>query len=249
MGIDQLLYAGAARIYERRNLAAGLSMRERMIEEMRDGVQFTRDDVTSMLAVSKNAHTEKKKASANVGTVVHYYAQHHAKISSIEDAEGFEDLDEPDQEKARNGADAFDKWYEDLGCEFVQSEFLIYSKKQRFVGRVDELIKTKNGLELIDYKTSKGVYTTQVYQVTSYLKAKEEEEGIRIAGARLVHLIKDDIYDKDGNLIKKAGSFDEVYLSRKDLVDAYVVFKALKTVAERDPIIKKIIDKQKHERK
>jgi outer membrane protein TolC len=34
IGIDQLLYAGAARIYERRNLAAGLSMRERMIEEM-----------------------------------------------------------------------------------------------------------------------------------------------------------------------------------------------------------------------
>jgi outer membrane protein TolC len=34
IGIDQLVYAGGARIYERRNLAAGLRVRERMIQEM-----------------------------------------------------------------------------------------------------------------------------------------------------------------------------------------------------------------------
>jgi outer membrane protein TolC len=34
IGIDQLVYAGGARIYERRNLAAGLRVRERTIQEM-----------------------------------------------------------------------------------------------------------------------------------------------------------------------------------------------------------------------
>jgi len=34
VGVDQLLYAGGARIYERRNLTASLRIRERMIQEM-----------------------------------------------------------------------------------------------------------------------------------------------------------------------------------------------------------------------
>lgn len=217
---------------------------EAMIAAMRDGKNFTKDDLLSMLEVSKNAYNERRDEAANVGTVVHFYAQNHLEIKSIEKAEGFEDLSPEDQIKARAGASAFDGWYAGLGAKSIASEFLVYSRKEGFTGRCDDLVEINGEPWILDYKTSKGVYTDQVYQVTSYMKAREEEyPDLRIAGARLIHLCKEDVLDKEGNVIKKAGEAGEVILTRADLVKAYMVFKALKVVADNDPIIKKLIEK------
>lgn len=219
-------------------------MFDRIVEEMRDGVNFTRDDVMSMLECGKTAYTERREEAANVGTVVHDYAlrHHEPQIKSVADIEGFADLSEADQAKARNGAAAFDAWYKQLGGKSVASEFLIFSRKQGYTGRCDDLVKVGNDLIILDYKTSKGVYTDQIYQVTSYMKAREEEyPDEKIAGARLVHLLKDDLTDKEGNVIKKAGEYGEVFLSRADLVKAYMIFKALKVVADGEPYFKNLI--------
>lgn len=214
-----------------------------VLEAMRDGVNFSKDDMISMLNISKNAYKERKEEAANVGSVVHWYAQNHLVQPDIQQAEGFAELSEEDQKKAINGKVAFDTWYATLGGTSIASEFLIYSKKEGFTGRCDDLVKIGDKYHILDYKTSKGVYTDQIYQVASYMKAREEEHpDIKISGARLVHLIKDDITDKDGNVIKRAGEYGEVRLSRADLVKAYMVFKALKVVADNDPIIQKIIE-------
>jgi len=217
---------------------------EAMVASMRDGKNFTADDVLSMLAVAKTAYSERRDEAANVGTVVHFYAQNHLDIKKIENAEGFEDLSEDDQAKARAGAQAFDNWYAALGGKSIASEFLVFSKKEGFAGRCDDLVEVNGEPWILDYKTSKDIYTDQVYQVTSYMKAREEEyPDLRIAGARLIHLCKEDVLDKDGNVIKKAGEAGEVILTRADLVKAYMVFKALKVVADNDPIIQKLIQK------
>ena len=219
---------------------------DRVIEEMRDGVNFTKDDVITMLNLGKGAYREKKETSANIGTVVHEYAQRHLEkaIKSVSDIEGFNDLSEEDQTKAINGQKAFDKWYKNLGGKSIESEFLVYSKKEKFVGTCDNLVKIGDDYEILDYKTSNGIYTSQIYQVTASMKAKEEENpDVKIKGARLVHLYKDDVYDLYGNLIKQAGDFGELKLTRSDLVKAYMVFKALKVVADNDLDIYKLINK------
>lgn len=216
---------------------------EAMLASMRDGANFSADDLRSMLEVAKGAYKERRDEAANVGSVVHFYAQNHLDIKTIEAAEGFADLSEEDQVKARAGAAAFDGWYAGLGGKSVAAEFLVYSRKEGFTGRCDDLVEINGEHWILDYKTSKGVYTSQVYQVTSYMKAREEEyPEIKIAGARLVHLCKEDV-EKDGVVIKKAGEAGEVLLSRGDLVKAYTVFKALKVVADTDPIIQKLIEK------
>ncbi len=215
---------------------------DKVVEDMRDGESFTKDDVLSMLALGKGAYNERKKEAADVGTVVHFYAQNHHDLKDVTEAEGYDELNEADQAKARNGGQAFDTWYAQLGGTSVASEFLVFSKKEKFAGRCDDLVSVNGEHIILDYKTSKGVYTDQIYQVTSYMKAREEEyPEIKIAGARLIHLIKDDVLDKDGNVIKKAGEYGEVYLTRADLVQAYMVFKALKVVADKDPIIQKLL--------
>jgi len=198
---------------------------DRFIEEMRDGVNFSKDDVLAMLEVSKKAHTEKKETAASVGTIVHEYAQRHnePEINTVADIDGFADLSPEDQQKALHGQNAFDSWYAQLGGVSVSSEFMVYSKKHGFVGRCDDLVEINGKYYIIDYKTSKGVYSSQVYQVTGYMKGREEEyPDVRIEGAILLHLIKDDIEDKDGNVIKRAGEYGEVYLTRADLVKAYI---------------------------
>lgn len=215
---------------------------DKVVNEMRDGVNFTRDDVMSMLELGKQAHTIRQQEAASIGSVVHDYAKHFHSMKSVEEAESFDQLDEDGQRQARAGASALEAWHKQLGGYSVTSEFLVYSRRQNFVGTCDDLVRLDNGdLIILDFKTSKGVYTDQVYQVASYFKSREEEKGEKIAGARLVHLIKDDILDKDGNVIKKAGEFGEVWLSRGDLVRAYRVFKALKVVAETDPLIEKLL--------
>lgn len=217
---------------------------EAMVVAMRDGKNFTADDLLSMLEVAKGAYKERREEAANVGTVVHFYAQNHATLKGIEEAEGFADLSEEDQARARQGATAFDTWYAQLGGKSVASEFLVYSRKEGFTGTADDLVEIGGEYWLLDYKTSKGIYTDQIYQVTSYMKAREEEyPAERIAGARLIHLCKEDVLDKDGNVKMKAGEFGEVTLSRADLVQAYTVFKALKVIADKDPLITKLIEK------
>lgn len=221
---------------------------DKVIEEMRDGVNFTKDDVLAMLEMGKKAHTERRDKAADVGSVIHKYAQHHADMGGVEDVQGFDDvidfadLTESDQKKARSGQKAFDEWYEATGAETVKSEFLVYSKKHNYVGRADELASIDGELYLLDFKTSKRVYPTHLYQVTGYMKAYEEEfPDAKVAGAMLVSLAKEDILDKDDNVVREAGSYQVVEMSRSDLVSAYVVFKALKEVADRDPEFTKLL--------
>ena len=221
---------------------------EKVVEEMRDGNNFTRDDVMAMLELGKKAHTERRDKAADVGSVIHKYAQHHADMGGVEDVKGFDDvidfadLTEKDQKKARSGQEAFDDWYKTTRAETVKSEFLVYSKKHNYVGRADELADIDGDLYLLDFKTSKGIYPTQLYQVTAYMKAYEEEyPDKKVAGAMLVSLIKEDILDKDDNVVREAGSYKVVEMSRSDLVSAYVVFKALKEIADRDPVFTKML--------
>jgi hypothetical protein len=75
---------------------------------------------------------------------------------------------------------------------------------------------------IADYKTAKGLYTSHLYQLASYLKAKEEETGNKLAGAKVV-LVN-----------KETGEVRTYTLSRSQLVTAFKGFKALKTIHQID---------------
>lgn len=195
--------------------------KSKMEELVGEGENFTRDDIQTMLEVAKTAHSEKKDAQASVGSVVHHYAQYG------EVSEDYEDLSFDDKERADKGIASFEKWKEEHVPEITKSEFLVFSKKHKYVGTADGLAVINGKKYLIDYKTSKGIYTTHLYQVSAYLKAWEEEHGEKLDGAMIIHFRKEDVYDKDGNLIYEAGTFGCKTLSRSELVIAYKGFKGL----------------------
>ncbi len=216
----------------------------KMIELMDNGANFTPDDLKSMLAVAKKAHTEKKDAAANAGSVVHDYIEAHNTdpTTKIEDIDGYEELEEVDKEKVHKALQGYEKWFESVVKNMIEAEFIVYSKSENFVGTCDAIVKTHDGRQMIvDYKTSKGIYTSHIMQVSAYLKAYEEEHDVKLDGALLVHFVKEDIEDKEGNIIQEAGTHGVLELSRSDIVKAYKTFKALHVVAKEEPKIYKLI--------
>lgn len=209
--------------------------KDKMEELMGEANNFTSDDLKSMLEVAKTAHTEKKESAATIGTEIHHYAEHG------EFTENFMSLSEEEREKATAGVQAFIKWRSQHLPNIPEKEFLVYSKRHGYVGTADAIAMIGDDQYLIDYKTSKGIYSEHLYQVSAYLKAYEEEYNIKLAGAIIINFAKEDIYDKDGNLVKQAGQFNDVRLSRGDLVKAFKGFKGLLGVYHTDKEIKNLI--------
>jgi hypothetical protein len=207
---------------------------DRMVDLMRDGKQFTRADVMSMLEEGKGAHNEKKTKAGDVGTIVHQFAEDYsANPKTAKVSPDRELLTEEEKGQVDQGIKAFKHWVKVTKPKFLKSEFSVFSRKERFVGTSDELVEIGGRKFLLDYKTSKGVYSSHFYQASAYLKAYEEEYGERLAGAMIVHFSKE------------TGEFGVVELSRSDLVQGYVGFKALQTIYSVD----KEVTKKLYERK
>lgn len=208
-----------------------------MLEHMRDGVNFTRDDVVAMLAISKNAYAQKRDEAADVGTVVHEFAEH-GQVNQ----EAMEMLSDADKEKARNGVAAFQEWQTVMAPSIKQKEFRVFSRRHKYVGQCDGLAEIDGKTYIIDYKTSKGIYTSHLYQVAAYMKAYEEMTGNRVDGAKILNFAKADVYDKNNNLIREAGTFDSHTITRGQLVQAFKAFKGLLDVYRIDYPLSKTIN-------
>jgi len=119
----------------------------------------------------------KRDQAAEAGTMVHNFAEQFAlaKLGKAEMPKIPTDLPNEMQEKVKNGINAFLDWYLSNNVTFHHTEKLVYSKKYEHVGTLDVLVEINNLLYVTDYKTSKGLYSDQRYQVASYKSAFNEE--------------------------------------------------------------------------
>jgi len=218
---------------------------EKKVQElMRDGVNFSKDDVLAMLSEGREAHKNIKDSACNVGDIVHKYAENYSSGKDEIPAE-FAELDDSEQFKVNAGIEAFKKWIADSKPKFIETECVVYSRKEKFVGTFDALVEIDGKKYILDYKTSKSVYTSHFYQVSAYLKAWEEERGEKLAGGMIVLFCKDDVI-KNEEVIMKAGESKVVTMSRSDLVKGYVGFKALNTIYSIDKeVTKQLYENQK----
>ena len=217
---------------------------ERVHELMGDGANFTRDDLLSMLSVGKNAHNEKKESAATVGSVVHEYAEKydenhelHPEAQGISTLDSYQELSDEEKELAENGALSFQKWYSSRKPVYLAKELLVYSIIDEYVGIADGVVKIGDEKYLLDYKTSKDVYTSHLYQVCAYAKAYHEqaEEGKRLDGVIILHLDK------------KTGEVSEYMLSIQELTKQKRAFLDLLNIHKTEKITKDIIKQAKQE--
>ena len=207
--------------------------------EARTGKSFSKEEIYLIVEEARTKPEEKKVAGSLAGDLIHDYAHEFAKaVLSKSPLPKFDHLDPENEVHARaiNGISAFLDFYNGNKVEFIEMEEVIYynsfyagdSKEGEpiveYAGRKDLFAKINGNLEVIDYKSSKGVYSSQRYQVAGYLKAHNStcEKKMLAKGYRILNFSKD-----TGELIEK-------YVSLEEAEEDFKAFKGLYAVALRE---------------
>ncbi|OQB18185.1 MAG: PD-(D/E)XK nuclease superfamily protein [Parcubacteria group bacterium ADurb.Bin192] len=150
---------------------------------------YTKEQLYPVIEEALQQHTIKKEEAADIGSMVHAYAETFAEamLSGVEAPKLPEDADD----KVYAGIQAFLDWYTAHHVKFHATERFIYSKNHGFVGMFDVLATVDGKKILIDYKTSKGVYNEMRYQLSAYRLAYEEETGEKLDGTAILHFDKE----------------------------------------------------------
>jgi hypothetical protein len=129
------------------------------------------------IEIACKLHTKRKKEAADLGTQVHEWAEKYIKAKVKERP----DIPMPKNERVLNGVLAFLKWVNEHRVKFLESERIIYSRKNKFIGTMDCVFTMGDEKHKIihvgDFKTSSGIYDEMIFQVTAYEDAYREETG------------------------------------------------------------------------
>lgn len=156
---------------------------------------------------AKKAHKRKSEEAAAIGTEVHDWAE--AYINNV-------NPELPEDENVLNGVTAFLQWVKEHQVEFLSSERPVYSKKHKYVGKMDAEAMVDGKKCVIDFKTSKKIYPEMALQVAAYQRAAEEEDGTKFDGNRWI-----------ARFDKETGEFEAVELENV-AKDFQVFLSALK---------------------
>ncbi len=196
---------------------------------------FALEEIIAVAEQARNKHEEKKTEGGEAGDIIHNYAHDFAKaVIAKKPLPTFDHLDEKNtvENRALNGINAFLSWYNLHHVEFLAMEELVYYNSYlagdtkagediiEYLGIMDLLARIDGKIEVIDYKSSKGVYNDQRYQVSGYFNAHNSNalRDRKASGARIVNFSKD-----TGDLIEKAVPAEEVMKDYRAFIGLFMV--------------------------
>lgn len=119
-------------------------------------------------------------------------------------------LDAQQLESVKKSYSAFYAWRAERRPVVCETEVDYVSTEHRYGGCPDAICTIGSDKVLCDWKTSKSLHKGHLVQVAAYADLWEQDHGEELAGSYILRLDKLD------------GSYQEVYLPRRDL-DAYFV--------------------------
>jgi hypothetical protein len=141
------------------------------------GVEYAETYLEAVWEAAKKASADIKRSAAERGKSRH--AEIERSLNSLDS-------------RADGGQDDLRKWLQTITFEVVAVERRIYSRRHRFSGTLDCITRSKDGLVLIDWKTSKSIYPEFRLQTAAYQLAWEEEHPDQpIEGRYLVRIAED----------------------------------------------------------
>ena len=167
-----------------------------------------------------NYFDELKKAG-DTGTSLHDLAELHIKG---------EEYQLPDDPTVRHCFNQFLEWWNNTNYKVTWTEKQMGSKKLEVGGCPDLLV---DGKVLIDFKTSKAIYSDMIIQLSAYAELIRESEGIEIDKAIIVRFPKED----DDTEIKE--------FSKEDLAVGLKQFKLLRKAFDIDKDLNKLLKGKK----
>lgn len=128
----------------------------------------------------KGVDIDQYKPEADVGTICHYLAECYAKsimpnLTKIpEETQVEKDYKKDVVERAQTAFLGFVDWVSRTDPKWVSNELKLVSEKYQFAGTIDAVALVNGTLTLIDFKTSKGVYSDHYIQVSAYRELLRE---------------------------------------------------------------------------
>lgn len=145
------------------------------------GVEHAESYLEEVYSQAKREFRNVKRDAADVGT------QAHAIL------ERYPDCGTPPDGPVGRCVSGGINWLNSHQVEWLHRECPIYSRRHRYSGRFDGLVRVDGVLSLIDWKTSNGIYPEYRFQTAAYTAAYEEEHpDIQIEQRILIRLGKED---------------------------------------------------------
>lgn len=152
-------------------------------------VTYTVAEINAIANEARKAYARKTKGAADVGKLVHAYAEAWVKGNRSPDFPK-KKLSVEERTQYKNGIAAFQKWWHGNKVEVIASERVLFSERWLYAGTTD-LVAIINGKKCVaDFKTSSGLYPEMAIQLAAYRIALEEEDFETYPWGALVHLDK-----------------------------------------------------------
>ena len=150
------------------------------------------------------AHIKKLKEASDVGTAAHEMVQWTLRTELGEKA-GVKPVLTDASEMAFMG---WSDWWKSSGLKPVRIEQPVWHSAMGYAGTVDLIAQGPDGLELLDWKTSRGIYETYHLQVAAYAHAARQ--WAPIGRCRIVRLPKN--YDDPAFEVRELGDMTYDYV-------------------------------------
>ena len=179
----------------------------RCLDTIRGAIQpntpYEESLLEEIFRVAKGSPREKKQEAADRGTQVHRALEAHFRGEPL--------FDIPEEISTRVNAGLL--WLSEHAVEPISIERRVYSRRHKVVGTLDKLAKIDGRLSIIDWKTSKYVYTEFLLQTAAYGGFLEEETGLHVERRYLIRL-------------NEEGEFEVHEYNREDFKRHYSAFLA-----------------------
>lgn len=182
---------------------------------------FTPDELYPIIEEGAEQHTIRKEEAASIGSQVHQWCEMFV-LNKMKGEDVTEESLEGLPDQVEKGVNAFLDWYNAHDISFLASERLVYSRDNDYVGITDAVAIIDGKKTVIDFKTSKRVYTDHRYQLSGYWNAIEEEDGSKLDAGLILH------FDKE------TGEFGKYEIDRDEHAKNLPVFLACLVVKRRE---------------
>lgn len=163
--------------------------------------------------------TKYVDALARIGTLAHYLVECH--IRGIEP-----DLSTYSQEEinlAENSFLSFLEWEKGKDIQYLDNEIQLVSEQYKYGGTIDCYAVINGKHNLIDFKTSRQIYSEHIIQLSAY-KQLLEENGFPVDEVRILRIGRSEDDGFDEKVVKDVSNHWKLFLS---LLDVYKYHKII----------------------
>ena len=143
-------------------------------------------------------YTKVRDSAGSVGTITHLMITEELQ-NRVPD---LKDFTQNNIDSATLCLNSFHEWRKSHTLEVIHVEKMLISEQYRYGGTPDFLGYVNGELELMDFKTSNGIWNDYYYQLASY-RQLEIENGYNVETARILRFSKGDNVEFEDRLIKQ----------------------------------------------